>query len=125
MPGSRWQGRVRFLTRHSRSPGFAELWAEAAPGFSEDFRAWLAGELAGDAPGHDDGAGRGGDSTSAAGPDGRAGPGNAGSSWSASSTSTGRDQSSCFAHVALGAPAPLHPRALIASVVVHGAAATE
>lgn len=58
MPESQWNGYVRFIASYSRSPGFAEFWAEAAPAFSEDFRAWLDGELDRDAARRED-AGRG------------------------------------------------------------------
>ncbi len=46
MPRAQWDGYVRFIVSYARSPGFAEFWAEAAPAFSEEFRAWLDRELA-------------------------------------------------------------------------------
>ena len=46
MPDAQWHGYVRFISSYVRSPGFAAFWAEAAPAFSDEFRAWLDQQLA-------------------------------------------------------------------------------
>ncbi len=45
MPGSHWNGYVRYVTGYLEAPGVPEFWADVGDAFSAGFSGWVTGLL--------------------------------------------------------------------------------